>query len=239
MILVQNIKTGGFHPKLEFSSRENIDALGVPKTGVLLSQLEFFQNWSFVTKTPKLKFSVKNENLWNHQNWRCCFKTGSFVIQKLGYSMPDQNSSFAIPKLEFSLNYENLWNPKTGGFLFWKLGCSLPDQNSSFAPPKLEFSPLSENLVKIFEYSKLEVLVQNWRCSRVQKSVLCVTQQNSSFDPKLEFWTLSQNCVEVQNWRWWLKTGSFETLKNFENQMLSVWSKLEFSFWKLRTGGFV
>ena len=127
---VQNIKTGGVKPKLEVFNWKKLIALGLPKTRVLLSQ--------------NSSFHLNCENLWNHQNWQCCLKTG--------------------------------------GFVFWKLGFSLPDQNSRFAPPKLEFSPLSENLVKIFETSKLEVLVQDWQCSCVEKSVLCVTHQNSSFE---------------------------------------------------------
>ena len=115
LIFVQNTKTGGFHPKLEFSSCKNIDALGLPKTGVktgVLSKLEsklevFMKAGSLVTKTPKLEFCPKtrvfSEN-WKplkSQNWRCCSKTGSFHLGKFDSSLPDQNSSFHVAKLEF------------------------------------------------------------------------------------------------------------------------------------------
>ena len=112
LIFVQNTKTGGFHPKLEFSSCKNIDALGLPKTGVLLFKTGVFtktcKNWQFWPKlevlkiknqnssfAPKLEFWTFPENMKKCQNWRCSLKTGSFVIWKLW------NLS-AWPKLEFS-----------------------------------------------------------------------------------------------------------------------------------------
>ena len=97
--LVQNIKTGGFHPKLEFSSCKNIDALGLPKTGVLLSQ-----NLSFGLLMRKSDFSPK------HQNW-------SFQ-PKLEFSSCENIDALGLPKTGVLL-FQNLSFVKTGGFQNW------------------------------------------------------------------------------------------------------------------------
>ena len=99
LILVQNIKNEGFHPKLAvFKTLKNIKALGLIKTRVFKSKLEFSnQNSSFhlIMKTWKICAKSKLEVFMEIGSFQNLSKIWTLSPKsKLEFS--NQNSSFQL-----------------------------------------------------------------------------------------------------------------------------------------------